>query len=94
MNLTPYTIIRSILKTEKSTTFYEPKNKYLFLVNRFANKRQIKKAIEQIYNVKVEKVNTQIYDGKLKRVRFQAGRTPQTKRAIVTLKEGSKIEVG
>ncbi|MCM8783130.1 MAG: 50S ribosomal protein L23 [Candidatus Omnitrophica bacterium] len=89
-----YEIIKSILRTEKSTGFYEPQNKYLFLVERAANKYQIKKAIEELYNVKVKKVNTMIYAGKLKRVRYQEGRTPAVKKAIVTLKEGYKIEVG
>jgi large subunit ribosomal protein L23 len=93
MEKSPYEIIKSLLRTEKSTKFYEPHNKYLFLVDRFANKLQIKKAIEEIYNVKVDKVNTLVYSGKLKRVRFQEGRTPQVKKAIVSLKEGYKIEV-
>ncbi|MCM8792409.1 MAG: 50S ribosomal protein L23 [Candidatus Omnitrophica bacterium] len=93
MGKTGYEIIKALLRTEKSTTFYEMQNKYLFLVDRYANKIQIKKAIEQIYNVKVEKVNTLIYEGKTKRIRFQEGRTPQIKKAVVTLKEGHKIEV-
>ncbi|MCM8800311.1 MAG: 50S ribosomal protein L23 [Candidatus Omnitrophica bacterium] len=88
-----FNIIKSILRTEKSTRFYEPKNKYLFLVDIKANKFQIKKAIEEIYNVKVERVNTMILPGKIKRVRYQFGRTPDIKKAIITLKEGYKIEV-
>jgi len=84
-------IIRALLRTEKSTT-YEPQLKYLFLVAKSANKIQIKKAVEQLYNVKVQDVNTFISAGKLKRVRYQIGKTPDLKKAVVTLKEGQKIE--
>ena len=86
-----YNIIKSIIKTEKSTS-YEPQGKYLFLVQKNANKIQIRHAVEEIYKVKVRDVNTVIYPGKLKRVRHQLGKTPDFKRAIVTLKEGQKIE--
>lgn len=83
-------IIKALLKTEKSTT-YEPEAKYLFLVRKTANKIQIKRAVEQLYSVKVKAVNTFIASGKLKRVRYQLGKTPDLKKAIVTLKEGQKI---
>ena len=86
-----YDIIKSIIKTEKSTV-YEPQGKYLFLVQKNANKIQIRRAVEELYKVKVQAVNTAIYPGKLKRVRHQLGKTPDFKRAIVTLKEGQKIE--
>lgn len=88
--MTPYQIIKSLLRTEKSTA-YEPESKYLFLVNNAANKIQIKQAVEHIYKVKVKSVNTFISGGKLKRVRYQLGKTPDSKKAIVTLKEGQKI---
>jgi large subunit ribosomal protein L23 len=84
-------IIKALIRTEK-TTLYEPKGKYLFLVSNFANKIQIKRAVEQIYKVKVKTVNTFILAGKLKKVRYQLGRTPDIKKAIVTLKSGQKIE--
>lgn len=84
-------IIKALIRTEK-TTAYEPEGKYLFLVDKSANKIQIKQAVEQMYKVKVRTVNTFISQGKLKRVRQQLGRTPDIKRAIVTLKEGQKIE--
>lgn len=84
-------IIKAIIKTEKSTA-QQPQAKYLFLVNKSANKIQIKQAVEEGYKVKVREVNTFISHGKLKRVRYQLGRTPDTKKAIVTLKEGQKIE--
>ncbi len=89
---TPYDVAISLLRTEKGTELL-PLNKYMFLVDIKANKFQIKKAIEQIYKVKVSKVNTTIASGKIKRVRYQTGRTADWKKAIVTLKEGHKIEV-
>lgn len=85
-----YDIIKALLRTEKST-LREPQNQYLFLVAKAANKMQIKNAVEEIYKVKVKAVNTLISQGKLKRVRYQLGRTPDFKKAIVTLKEGQKI---
>lgn len=88
---TSFDIIKSLVRTEKST-IQEPLNKYLFLVNKTANKIEIKRAIEEIYKVKVNDVNTLISTGKLKRVRHQLGRTPDTKRALVTLKVGHKIQ--
>ena len=85
-------IIKALIRTEKST-LAEPKGKYLFLVNPEANKIQIKRAVEAVYKVKVNDVNTFISAGKLKRVRYHLGRTSELKKAIVTLKEGQKIEV-
>lgn len=90
---TNFDIIKTIIRTEKGTAFLEPVGKYLFWVNRDANKLQIKKAVEQIYKVKVNKVNTSICSGKPKRVRFQYGKTPDWKKAIVTLAQGQKIDV-
>ena len=84
-------IIKSILRTEKST-LGEPAGKYLFLVDKKANKIQIKRAVEEIYKIKVRNVNTFIYSGKLKRVRSQLGKTPDVKKAVVTLAAGQKIE--
>ena len=88
----PYDIVISLLRTEKGTDLL-PLNKYIFFVNKKANKFQIKKAVEQIYKVKVSGVNTQVASGKLKRVRYQSGRTPDWKKAIVTLRQGQQIEV-
>ncbi|MFA6384240.1 MAG: 50S ribosomal protein L23 [Candidatus Omnitrophota bacterium] len=86
-------IIKALVRTEKST-IAEPRGKYLFLVVNSSNKIEIKRAVEQLYKVKVADVNTMIIRGKLKRVRYQVGKTPDFKRAIVTLKAGQKIEVG
>ncbi|MCX5712403.1 MAG: 50S ribosomal protein L23 [Candidatus Omnitrophica bacterium] len=89
--ITGHDIIKTLLRTEKSA-IYEPLNKYLFLVEKTANKVQIKSAVEMIYKVKVHDVNTLISHGKMRRVRYQLGKTPDTKKALVTLKEGQKIE--
>jgi large subunit ribosomal protein L23 len=83
-------IIKALIRTEKSTRV-EPDGKYFFLVNNAANKIQIKRAVEQLFKVKVKSVNTFIAIGKLKKVRYQLGRTPDNKKAVVTLKEGQKI---
>lgn len=87
-----YGIIKALLRTEKSTLAL-PQRKYLFLVEKFANKVQIKRAVEQIYKVKVAGVNTFIAPGKLKKVRYQLGRTPDTKKALVTLKKDQAINI-
>jgi len=87
-----YQIIKSLIRTEKDTNINEPFGKYHFLVDKTSNKQEIKKAIEEIYKVKVMAVNTYVMQGKLKRVRYQLGRTPDVKKAVVTLKEGQKIE--
>jgi large subunit ribosomal protein L23 len=90
--ISSFDVIKSLIRTEKST-LYEPQNKYLFLVAKSANKIQIKRAVEEVYKVKVQDVNTAICAGKMKRVRYQIGKTPDFKKAMVTLKEGQKIEV-
>ena len=88
----PYSVIISPLRTEKGTSLL-PLNKYVFLADKKANKLEIKKAIEEIYKVKVEKVNTVTVKGKTKRVRLVEGKTSDWKKAIVTLKEGDKIDI-
>ncbi len=87
-----YQVIRGLLRTEKGSAL-ALYNQYLFLVDPQANKVQIRKALEEIYQVKVKKVNTVCVQGKLKRVRFHVGRRSGWKKAFVTLKEGHKIEV-
>lgn len=87
-----YDIVKCLLRTEKSIKDQEKFNKYTFLVDRRANKIEIERAVKDIYKVKVKDVNILNSPGKLKRVRFQAGYTPDYKKAVVTLKEG-KIEI-
>ncbi|MBI4846659.1 MAG: 50S ribosomal protein L23 [Candidatus Omnitrophica bacterium] len=88
----PFQIIKHILRTEKGTKL-EPQNKYIFCVNKKANKVQIKEAIEYIYRVKVHSVNTTVMPGKMRRVRYKAGKTPDWKKALVTLQKGQKINI-
>mgnify|MGYP000929331296 CR=1 FL=1 len=87
-----YSILRKPMVTEKSTSLLQD-NKYTFEVDPKANKTEIKQAVESLFKVKVEKVNTMHLKGKLKRVRQIQGRTPDRKKAIVTLKQGDKIEI-
>lgn len=84
-------IIRPVV-SEKSTDLM-PLNKYTFVVHRDANKLQIKQAIEEIFKVKVLNVNTLRVEGKLKRQGRFVGRRPERKKAVVTLREGDRIEI-
>ncbi|HOW98790.1 MAG TPA: 50S ribosomal protein L23 [Kiritimatiellia bacterium] len=89
----PRTIIRKVLLTEKGTAMKEKENQYLFEVSPDANKIEIRLAVEKLFKVKVTKVNTLNRSGKQKRLRtMKYGWTADSKRAIVTLKEGDKIE--
>ncbi len=88
-------LIKPII-TEKFTEQGEEFNRYGFLVHKNANKLQIKKAIEDLYDVSVISVNTMIYGGK-KQSRYTksgviSGKKPTTKRAIVTVAEGDTID--
>ena len=85
-------IIVSPLRTEKGTGLL-PLNKYMFWVNKKSNKIEIKYAVEEIYKVKVAKVNTSTVRGKLKRVRYIQGKTADWKKAVVTLVQGHKIDI-
>ncbi|HEY6205827.1 MAG TPA: 50S ribosomal protein L23 [Chthoniobacterales bacterium] len=89
----PYEIIETASLTEKSTLMSEKQNKYVFRVHPRANKLQIKNAVERLFQKKVVDVNTCNYEGKWSRVRGPYGRKPSWKKAIVTLKEGEKIDL-
>lgn len=85
--------IKGLNITEKGTQM-AAQNKYLFKVDPTANKLEIKKAVEEFFKVKVVKVHTMNYLGKERRERtLHYGRKPDWKRAIVTLKEGDKIDL-
>ncbi|MGI6036249.1 MAG: 50S ribosomal protein L23 [Limnochordia bacterium] len=84
-------IIRPIV-TEGSMALLE-QQKYVFVVALKANKTQIRHAVEEIFNVKVKSVNTMRVMGKEKRMGRHAGRTPNWKKAIVTLQPGETIEL-
>ncbi|HHW44558.1 MAG TPA: 50S ribosomal protein L23 [Desulfotomaculum sp.] len=88
----PRDILKRPVVSEKSMSLVGD-NKYTFIVDPAANKIEIKKAVEELFNVKVEKVNTMRVKGKVRRVRNIVGRRPDVKKAIVTLKEGNKIEL-
>jgi large subunit ribosomal protein L23 len=87
-----YDIIKNMIRTEKGSDLLT-QNKYIFKVDKKANKKDIKHAVEEIYKVKVDDVNVINVKGKMKRVRFREGRTSSWKKAIVTLHPESKIEV-
>ena len=84
------------LITEKMTDLAEKKGQYGFVVNRKANKLEVKKAVEDMYGVTVQSVNTMIIPGKKRsrntKTKFIIGRTSAVKKAIVTLAEGESID--
>ncbi|MCD6366066.1 MAG: 50S ribosomal protein L23 [Bacteroidales bacterium] len=89
-------ILHRPVVTEKFTKLGEKLNKYAFIVNRKANKLEIKKAVEEMYDVEIAEVNTMQYAGKNKsrstKTGVVKGKTKAFKKAIVTLKEGEKID--
>jgi large subunit ribosomal protein L23 len=87
-----YEVIIGPLLTEKGTILKETNNQVLFKVARDANKIEIKRAVEEIFKVKVESVRTMNCKGKKKRMGRYEGRRPAWKKAIVTLKEGEKLD--
>jgi large subunit ribosomal protein L23 len=89
----PRSVVRRALITEKGTVLREVRNQYLFEVQRDANKIEIKRAVETIFNVKVVSVRTQQNHGKVRRQGRFAGRRSDWKKAIVTLKPDQKIEL-
>ena len=89
-------IIKKPVITEKMTAISEKLNRYAFIVDKRANKLQIKKAVEELYDVKVVAVNTMNYEGKTKSRYTKSGvitgKTSDTKKAVVTLAEGETID--
>jgi large subunit ribosomal protein L23 len=94
MALTPrhYDTIVAPMITEKATLLSE-QNKVVFQVAMDSTKDQIATAVEQLFKVKVTKVNTLIQKGKTKRFRGRPGRRSDLKKAIVTLQEGQSIDI-
>ena len=84
-------LIRPVV-TEKSAAMMQD-NKYTFMVPLTANKVEIRQAVEQIFKVKVQAVNTMRYEGKMKRLGRTQGRRSDWKKAVVTLKPGETIEL-
>jgi large subunit ribosomal protein L23 len=94
MALTPrhYDVIVAPMITEKATLLSE-QNKVVFQVAMDSTKDEIATAVEQLFKVKVTKVNTLIQKGKTKRFRGRPGRRSDLKKAIVTLQEGQSIDI-
>nr|WP_316720009.1 50S ribosomal protein L23 [Terrisporobacter petrolearius] len=89
MMTNPHDIIIKPIVTEQSMAEMA-ENKYTFVVSKNANKTEIKKAVETIFGVNVDKVNTLNYDGKVKRMGRSVGRTASFKKAVVKLTADSK----
>ena len=89
-------IIKKPVITEKMTAITEKLNRYAFIVDKHANKLQIKQAVQDLYGVQVESVNTINYEGKLKsrytKTGVISGRRDAFKKAIVTLAKGETID--
>jgi large subunit ribosomal protein L23 len=88
----PREIIQAPLISEKGSLLAESTNQVLFKVRPDANKIEVKKAVEGLFKVKVEKVRLARYLGKIRRVGRSMGRRSSWKKAYVTLKEGDKID--
>ena len=90
---TLYEVVKRPLITEKSSILKADENKVVFEVARLANKVEIKTAVEKLFDVKVEDVHTMIFRGKPKRVGKSMGRRDNWKKAIVTLAEGTDLDI-
>jgi large subunit ribosomal protein L23 len=89
-----YEIIKTVRLTEKGTRQSEQHNQYTVVADRRSTKPQIKRAVQELFNVKVLAVNTLNVRGKARRQRTaQAGKAPDWKKAIITLKAGDKISL-
>lgn len=86
-------IIQRPLVTEKALSGQGEGGRYAFVVDRRATKGAIRAAVEHLFKVKVAQVNTAIVRGKIKRVGRNAGKRPNWKKALITLKPGNKIEL-
>lgn len=87
-----HTIVKKPLFTEKGARIKETENKVLVEVAKDANKIEIKRAVEEIFNVKVASVATITTNGKWKKHGRSIGRRPDKKKAIITLKKGEKLD--
>ncbi|MGC9977191.1 MAG: 50S ribosomal protein L23 [Syntrophales bacterium] len=88
-----YHIIRRALVTEKSTSAKDESNKYIFEVDRRANKIEVATAVEKLFKVRVLDVHVMNIVGKKKRIGRIMGKKPSWKKAIVTLAPGNRIEI-
>ena len=93
-NVQPYyLLIKRPIVTEKTTTLQSIRNQYTFRVDPAANKRQIKKAIEALFSVHVEKVAVLNVPGKMRRIMGRPAHTRDWKKAIVSLRKGETIDM-
>jgi len=92
MKKSPYDVIKKPLLTEK-TEFAKQRMVYSFMVDNEATKDIIKHSVESIFPVKVDSVRTINVKGKVKRYKFRPGQRKDWKKAMVTLKEGYRIEI-
>jgi large subunit ribosomal protein L23 len=90
--LEAHQILLRPLVTEKGVHRASRNNQYAFEIHRDANKLDVKKAVEELFSVKVKKVRTQTRKGKLRRYRFRFGKTNDWKKAIVQLHEDHRID--
>ncbi len=91
--MTPQQVIIRPIVTEKSAELQGDDNKYTFEVHRQANKIEIRKAVEIVFGVRVDHVNTMVVRGNIRRVGRNYGKTRQWKKAIVTLHAGDSIDL-
>jgi large subunit ribosomal protein L23 len=89
----PYSVLLKPLLSEKSNRGRENENKYTFLVEPKSSKTDVKKAVEKVFSVSVVGVTTLITRGKVKRRGNNVSKLANTKKAVVTLKEGEKISL-
>ena len=90
----PFDHVQSVILTEKATLLSEKHNQYVFRVSPKANKIEIKRAVEQLFKKTVLNVNTANFAGKKKRERTASfGRRSHWKKAVITLKEGEKLDL-
>ena len=92
LKLEPYQVILRPLVTEKGTHRATRVNQYTFEVNPQADKADVRRAVEELFDVKVTKVRTQNRKGKPRRYRFRFGRTKDWKKALVTLDSEHRID--
>jgi large subunit ribosomal protein L23 len=92
MSLQPHEVILGPLLTERTTAAMEQSNTVSFRVDVRANKHQIRRAVEELFGVKVESVRTARMHGKWRRIRWQPGYTGDWKKAHVKLREGHSIK--
>ena len=88
-----FEIIKTVRLTEKGTRQGEKFNQYTVVADRRASKPQIRTAVQELFKVKVTKVNTLVTKGKTKRFKGRPGRRSDVKKAIVTLAEGQSIDI-